>query len=349
MEEVYAWIAESDENLGLFREFKRIWDLAEYGIRYPESPSVDLEWELLRNRLDQVPRVLELFPLKQTSNQRLHSFSATFMRYAAILIFTTLMSFFFVQEYYQSIEMIVQEPVLREISTSRAERGSVMLSDGTRIVVNSESTLRIPNHFGVDKREIFLQGEAFFDVAKDPNRSFMIHVNGATIEVLGTRFAVKSYPEEDEVQTVVEEGVVAIHSLEAGLTDRVMLTRGMVANLDLAKQEIVTRSLKDLAGFLSWKEGFLTFDQTPMAEVARQLERKYDVDVLFASEDIEEMKLTAVLKSRSITNVLSVISTSLGLSATLEEDRVLFDHVKLYKDGKPSGIGTMIETVVTEE
>lgn len=348
MEDVYAWIAESDEHLELFREFKRIWDLAEYGIHYPDSPSTDLEWDMLRNRLDRAHRPLDLFPLKMTSNQRLHSFSATFMRYAAILVFTTLMSLFFVQEYNQNTETVIQEPVLREISTSRGERGSVMLSDGTRIVVNAESTLRIPNHFGVEKREVFLQGEAFFDVAKDPNRSFMIHVNGATIEVLGTRFSVKSYPEEDEIQTVVEEGVVAIHSLEAGLTDRVMLTRGMVANLDLSRQEIVTRSLKDLSVFLSWKDGFLTFDQTPMAEVARQLERKYDVDVLFASEDIEELKLTAVLKSRSITNVLSVISTSLGLNTTLEDDRVLFDYAKNPAKGKISFDESLIEVGITK-
>lgn len=325
MEEVYSWIAESDDHLEIFREFKRIWDLAEYGIRYPDTPSTDLEWELLRNRLDQVPRTIDLFPLKKTSNQRLHSFSATFMRYAAILVFTTLMSFFFVRDFSENSQFVIEETILREISTSRGERGSVTLSDGTRIVVNAESTLRIPSRFGQDKREVFLQGEAFFDVAKDPDRSFMIHVNGATIEVLGTRFAVKSYPEEGEIQTVVEEGVVAIHSLEAGLTDRVMLTRGMVANLDLSRQEIITRSLKDLSVFLSWKDGYLTFDQTPLVEVARQLERKYDVDVIFASSEIKDLELTAELKSRSINNVLHVISTSLGLQSTLEDDQVVFE------------------------
>jgi ferric-dicitrate binding protein FerR (iron transport regulator) len=264
--------------------------------------------------------------------RRLHSFPSIAFRYAVILIFATMIGGFFVRGH-QAEPQAVVEPTLRDIYIPRGQRGNVTLSDGTHVVINADSRVTLPTSFGTDSRQVYLEGEAYFDVAKDPSRPFRIMVNGAQVEVIGTRFAIRSIPGDLSVQTVVEEGIVALTTDHGDAQKKVLVTKGMIANLDLNNRVITTKLTRDLDLYLSWKDGYLKFDRTPLRVVAEELERKYDVTIRFASDEIEDLELTAELKSRTIVNVLDVISTSLGLQARMEQDTVLFSQAAAEGDG----------------
>tara|TARA_R100001224_G_scaffold113683_1_gene100079 strand:- start:4559 stop:5206 length:648 start_codon:yes stop_codon:yes gene_type:complete len=204
-------------------------------------------------------------------------------------------------------------------------RGGVTLSDGTKVYINSDSKIIIPKVFKSNKREVFLEGEAFFEVAKNPNKPFLIRTKGAIVEVLGTSFAVRNYPGDNIIQTVVSEGTVSFSSDNKSINNGVILTAGNLGRLNLDNNEIKTEHVSDIDFYLSWKDGYLTFQNEKMKEVAKQLERKYDIEVVFDSKEIADMKLTAELRSRSLVRVLETISMSLKIDYTLLHDRVSFE------------------------
>src|SRR5690606_7580202 len=98
------------------------------------------------------------------------------------------------------------------ITMTRGKRGGVTLSDGTKVYLNAQSKIILPNVFSADSREVKLEGEAYFDVAKNPNKPFVIRTKGAVVQVLGTSFVVRNYEGDHSVQTVVEEGIVSFRS-----------------------------------------------------------------------------------------------------------------------------------------
>ena len=207
---------------------------------------------------------------------------------------------------------------------NKGQRGSVTLSDGTLVSLNSESSITLPNTFKSDVREVYLQGEAFFEVSRMEDKPFLIYVNGTVVEVLGTSFAVRAFPDDEMVRTTVVEGLVSFRSESDGIEEGILLAAGDLGEFNLKQKRLSKEKIQNLAPYLSWKEGYLTFENATMDEVKRQLERKYDIQVLFAEKDIKLLELTAELKSRSLRNVLETISLSLDLSFDLDQEVVEF-------------------------
>lgn len=203
-----------------------------------------------------------------------------------------------------------QPAVMREAATLRGERASFTLSDGTRVILGAESRLRFPRAFGRGGRGVFLDGEAYFDVARDATRPFAVHSAGAVTRVLGTRFGVRAYGGGEAVQVVVAEGRVAVapDSVRQG----VVLLRGMLG-LVAPDGRTVVRQQVDVDDYLGWIEGQLAFHDTPLPDVARRLARWYDLDVQIADSSLNELLLTATFEHEPVDDVLHVIASSLDV------------------------------------
>ncbi|MDZ7690866.1 MAG: FecR domain-containing protein [Balneolaceae bacterium] len=131
---------------------------------------------------------------------------------AAILLAIAVPSYYFIVPESQSFLTSVEtETAMQNIQTARGERASMEFSDGSRVILNSMSTLRFPKVFEGTKRELHLEGEAFFQVAHNKERPFVVHANGVEVNVLGTEFNVNSYRENEAVEVVVREGKVAVN------------------------------------------------------------------------------------------------------------------------------------------
>ena len=183
------------------------------------------------------------------------------------------------------------------------------------------SRLRYPADFGAQEREVALEGEGYFRVARDPRRPFRVHTAGSVTRVLGTRFGVTASPAG--VRVVVEEGRVAFgREAGDGAAGGVELTAGWSARLGhdgvLGAPERV-----DAARALAWTDGRLVFEDAPLTEVAAALERWYGVRVRVAVPGADTLRLTADLEGAGIREALEIVGVALSLEVRSEDSTVV--------------------------
>lgn len=214
----------------------------------------------------------------------------------------------------------------KAFATKRGERAQIRLAGGTRVHLNAQSRLEVLPGFGEDAREVRLQGQAYFEVATDEGRPFLVHAGPTTTTVLGTAFDVEAY--SDEVEVVVAEGRVAFGpeapssqegaAQEKGGQEDVVLTGRQAARLRpgraLAVREV------DLGRHLAWLRGALVFVDAPFGEVAQKLERWYDVDVSLDGPAVPGQLTVQLSEEQPLEQVLTVIAHVFKLTYELEHE-----------------------------
>lgn len=187
---------------------------------------------------------------------------------------------------------------------------TVKLSDGTCIELNSGTSLRFPVEFLEGKeRKVFIEyGEAYFDVAEDPDHPFIVNNNKLDIKVLGTQFNVSAYPENIAVSTVLVEGSVQLtkHS-DDNKTNSVMLEPGYQATWSDEKR-IFEINKADLEMHTAWRTGRIILKSLPFSQMAKKLERHYDVIINCNEEQLNREIITATFDEESIEDVLKLIN-----------------------------------------
>lgn len=208
----------------------------------------------------------------------------------------------------------INKVAMQNYKTEKGQRSTYRLPDESRITLNSASNIRIPTTFADDRREVYLDGEAFFEISADENRPFYVITNNATIKVLGTKFSILAYSNEDKMLVAVEEGKVGVdNSSDSNLRDYEELTRNKVAEIykDGTSKIYVAENLDE---YLGWKDGKLVFKDTPFSEVVNKLERWYNIKITVTDSVISNRKLTASFENEPMTEVLNVVALSLHIS-----------------------------------
>lgn len=166
------------------------------------------------------------------------------------------------------------------LTTPRGGEYFIELSDGTRVWLNAESELVYPVEFNGGHREVRLKGEAYFEVSHDPDKAFYVVSDGQRIQVLGTKFNVCAYPDEDVTTSTLLEGRIRI-SHELGTKQSLVLEPGeqVVQN----EQGLLVRQT-DVRDVISWKEGRISFNGKSFDQVMRELGRWYDLDIRYEGE-----------------------------------------------------------------
>ena len=179
------------------------------------------------------------------------------------------------------------------------------LSDGTRVWLNAESELRFPVQFGTGEREVYLKGEAYFDVRKDVARRFIVHLKESNVTVLGTSFNIKAYGDEDYIYTTLVEGKVRFTSEKEH--EEVTLRPGMqsVLNLKSGKTELKEVEVEQ---FTDWRQGRFVFPSTTLGDLMCQLKRWYDIDVVYLSPEAKGYEFRgAINRDMDLKNVLAIV------------------------------------------
>ena len=179
------------------------------------------------------------------------------------------------------------------------------LSDGTRVWLNAESELRFPVQFGSGEREVFLKGEAYFDVEKDISRRFVVHLKESNVTVLGTSFNIKAYGDEDYIYTTLVEGKVCFTSEKEN--EEVTLRPGMqsVLNLKSGKTELKEVEVEQ---FTAWRQGRFVFPSTTLGDLMCQLKRWYDIDVVYLAPEAKGYEFRgAINRDMDLKNVLAIV------------------------------------------
>lgn len=206
----------------------------------------------------------------------------------------------------------------REIRTEKGQRTRILLSDGSVIYLNGDSYLKIPRAFREDVRTVYLEGEAFFDIPTKENITFQVITAGSAATVLGTKFNVLSYPEDDEVTVVVAEGRVSLGYLDKPEFDSIVITKNKKGVIGYGKAPTLS-DVANLSIYHGWMDGELVFEQEPLLQMIRKLERWYGIDIELAGSDeaIADKKLSATFsQNQSVDDVLQSISLALDLTIT---------------------------------
>ena len=181
--------------------------------------------------------------------------------------------------------------VYNKLEIPRGGEFCLTLSDGTRVWLNSETSIQYPVVFGAKERRVFVQGEAYFEVSKDAKKPFIVQFASSTVTVLGTSFNIRAYPEEGQSQTTLAEGSVKIYSPG----NSILLRPGEQAEVDALSGEMIKREV-DARNFTSWKDGRFVFERQPLERIMQTLERWYDIRVIFKDEGARRISLSGDLR-----------------------------------------------------
>lgn len=193
---------------------------------------------------------------------------------------------------------------------------NITLSDGSRIWLNSASSLRYPVSFYDNERKVELTGEAYFEVAKDPGRKFIVTHNNVATEVLGTHFNIKSYSDEPDVKITLLEGSVRV----VKNSESKVLKPGEQAKVS---SDIKMADDVDLEEVMAWKNGYFQFAGAGIEDVMRQVSRWYDVEVAYEGKPKEQHFRGGIAKDVDVSSVFKMLETTGAVHFRIEGRRII--------------------------
>ena len=207
---------------------------------------------------------------------------------------------------------------MNTIQTPRGGEYQVILADGTKVWLNSASSLSYPTAFRGKDRQVQLNGEAYFEVAEDKSKPFTVSVGDVQVEVLGTHFDVMAYEDESAINTTLLGGAVRVTT--KGSASRV-LKAGEEASLDRSSQSLSVNEV-DVEEAIAWKNGFFQFEGVPIETVMRQLARWYDVDVEYEGRTDKHFRGT-ISRSENVSAVFKMLELTGAVHFSTEGKKII--------------------------
>ena len=212
-----------------------------------------------------------------------------------------------------------QQVAYNTLSTPRGGQYKILLPDGTQVWLNAASEITYPTVFTGGKREVSIEGEAYFEVAKNPQQPFIVKTdNNMQVEVLGTHFDVNAYADENTVKTTLLEGSVKV----TGASGTKMLQPGEQMQMNKTGELKVVEGV-DVESMVAWKEGIFNFEEADITAVMRELSRWYDVDVVYEGAMPKVLFTAIISKNNNINQVLNMLETTLRVHFRIQ-DRTIY-------------------------
>ena len=206
-----------------------------------------------------------------------------------------------------------------ELIIPRGGEYQLMLADGSRVQMNSASRLKYPVVFNQQERRVYLNGEAFFEVAKDSVHPFIVNVGEMEIKVYGTSFNINMFKKEG-VQTVLVEGSVGIKVLLSG--EECMIKPGQLAEFNKEEGKIEVREV-NTSLYTDWKEGIFRFENERLEDILETLSNWYNVDVFYQTPAVKELHFSGFMERyEQIDSILNAITISTGVHFVIREHTI---------------------------
>lgn len=201
---------------------------------------------------------------------------------------------------YERLSGSESSSLYNNITTPRGGQYTIMLSDGTKVILNAASSLKYPTTFKGAERTVELTGEGYFEVAHHKSRPFKVISEGQTVEVLGTHFNINAYADEPNVKTTLLEGSVDVNGTLIKPNQQAIFSAG---------NQIVVKQV-DPANVVAWKDGLFKFDHTDLKTAMRQIARWYDVEIVYEGDVDNEQFYGKIERSYTLSEVLKVLELS---------------------------------------
>lgn len=290
--EIFQWIDAAPENRKEFIDYKKIHALTAQG-----TENEDHAWKLLFE-----PRLRK---------QKLFNTYWQVAKYAAmfLLVFGTGIGVQYVGWGVGKGKLVYQKNT--SIVSPLGQMTNIELPDGTKVMLNSGTSITYNGNFSKGERLVTLSGEAYFDVTKDQQHPFVVQTSSLNFRVHGTSFNIEAYPEEKIVNTTLVEGSLGV--IDKSDKELLLLVPGENAHFDVNTSEM-TRSKVNTEIYTSWKDGLITFRNEKLKDIARKIERWYNVEVIIKNPKLgEEAYMGTIMKNKPIDQILEVLQLTSSL------------------------------------
>ena len=213
-------------------------------------------------------------------------------------------------------EMLKKQDVhYNELSIPRGGEFKLELSDGTLVHLNADTRLKYPVVFAGQERRVVLDGEAYFEVAKDVAHPFIVEVDGVEVKVYGTSFNVNTLL-EGRVQTVLVAGSVGVRSLASG--EEVRVKPGELAEYDRGERDFTVKEV-DTSFYTDWRNGILRFSNEPLDDMLETLARWYNVNFFYQNQEVKNLHFTGYMERyKDIEVILKSVTMSTGVHFSIQ-------------------------------
>lgn len=339
--EAYDWIHLKEENKTYFNSLYSAW----FATRLTRKIDSDLElqvWNKLNLQKDKLQTDSGTINRVKWINQ--------FRRVAALLVIVFSLGFF-LYSYFGSNNKTSD---LYTVEAPKGAKSSITLADGTHVWLNAGSKIQYFVIYNQKTRDIYLTGEAYFEVAKNKSKPFRVHAGGIVVNALGTTFNVKAYPEEKVVETTLVEGLVSIENEKTNNSkDKTLFilkpkqqavyykTRAEIVLTDTSANSLLAHSPKEqkllpiapgkivltpgieTEVYTSWKDKRWVFQKETLENIAVRLERLYDVHVIFRDDELKEFNLSGAFQEETLEQVLDAIRLTIPIDYTIKHQEVI--------------------------
>lgn len=259
-----------------------------------EDASDMLDVSIQNNMLENIKHKMK------PKRRRLFKSYGQLLKYAAIIVLAVLLGtggFFLSQNLSSNNNDLI-------VHVENGQKANMLLPDGTKVWLNSGSTICYDKSYNKHDRIISLEGEAYFEVAKDPKRPFIVKANEIRVRALGTIFDIKSYSNDNIISTILIEGKVNVSNNKN--TTQLSPNQKITFNKTSHKFDGVQICDAEIAGL--WKNNQLAFDSETLDNIAKVLERMYNIQVVFDSEKIKHTRFSGRIKNNSLESILQLIA-----------------------------------------
>ncbi len=339
--QLLEYIKANKENKEVFSQMKDAYILSG---TLNKNSNKDKNWQRLQSYVDSLNRKQKKFPVY-------------ILRWAAVIVLAFISGF--VADYFLFSGSDGNPSPVCEISAAKGARTYAVLSDSTKVWLNGGSKLTLSDGFNKKSRDVYLDGEAFFDVAKSKGKYFNVYSSNIFIRVLGTQFNVKSYEADNVIETTLKEGKINIYEIGENNENKQIVTlspnqkvtyvkgSGKISSENLKKEyrktvekneevryhesNYLVAKKVNISDYSSWKDGRLIFRKDRLEDIALSLERHYNVNIRFEDDMAKDMLISANFKTETIEQVLYALSltSSIDYEISLNQISIRYRQKKM--------------------
>ncbi|MCF8361278.1 MAG: FecR family protein [Prolixibacteraceae bacterium] len=216
------------------------------------------------------------------------------------------------------------EPTYFQTTAETGQKSNLVLPDGTKVWLNSDSKIKYPDNFGKKNRSVELTGEAYFEVVKDTKNPFWVEAGEVQIRVLGTSFNLKAYTDENKIETTLFEGKVelTVHANEKRASKTIEMKPGQFLSFNKVKNELQYKKFEN-DEVLAWKNNQLIFRNDSFENLVRKIERWYNVEIIYDEANLNKQRLTVELyEGELLYRLLDIIELAMDVECISEKDKI---------------------------
>jgi len=347
-----TWLNESRENKENFNKLESVWNAISI---IDKSREFDYEKAFLKFRKE-----VDL-KLKASRKRRLVRISDNIIRVAAVAVIILGIGYMISS---RSGEPVAPKLAKCEIISPRGSKTQVIMPDSSVVWLNSESKLEYNNEYGIADREVFLEGEGYFQVKTNPDQVFVVNTSGLRIKAHGTTFNVKSYPTDNTVETTLIEGKVDLENITSGRPSTIATLEPnqkvtyfkVTEEADeqeredgVIREKAAPARIKDISPLLSneevdvslvtsWTNNMIFFDHETFKKLSVKLERRFGVNIYFLDEDITNLEFTGKFSDIIIEQVLAALQFASPFYYQLYDKDIYISERPILKKPSPETI-----------